>query len=32
MATTTMISIFSSPITVYAFIQNLNKLILLKGC
>ena len=30
MATTTMITIFSSPITVYAFIQNLNKLILLR--
>lgn len=30
MACTTMISIFSSPITVYAFIQNLNKLISLR--
>jgi DNA-directed RNA polymerase II subunit RPB2 len=30
MATTTLITIFSSPITVYAFIQNLNKLISLR--
>jgi DNA-directed RNA polymerase II subunit RPB2 len=30
MATTTMISIFSSPITVYAYIQGLNKLISLR--
>ena len=30
MATTTMITIFSSPITIYAFIQNLNKLLSLK--
>jgi DNA-directed RNA polymerase II subunit RPB2 len=30
MACTTLISIFSSPITVYAFIQNLNKLISLR--
>jgi DNA-directed RNA polymerase II subunit RPB2 len=30
MATTTIITIFSSPITVYAFIQNLNKLISLR--
>jgi len=30
MASTTSISIFSSPITVYAFIQNLNKLVSLR--
>jgi len=30
MATTTGITIFSSPITVYAFIQNMNKLVSLK--
>ena len=30
MATTTGISIFSSPVTVYAFIQNLNKLVSLR--
>jgi DNA-directed RNA polymerase II subunit RPB2 len=30
MATTTMITIFSSPITVYSFIQNMNKLISLR--
>lgn len=30
MASTTSISIFSSPVTVYAFIQNLNKLISLR--
>ena len=30
MATTTLITIFSSPVTVYAFIQNLNKLIPLR--
>ena len=30
MATTTMITIFSSPITIYAFIQGLNKLISLR--
>ena len=30
MATTTMITIFSSPITIYAFIQSLNKLLPLK--
>ena len=30
MATTTMITIFSSPITIYAFIQNLGKLISLR--
>lgn len=31
MATTSIISIFSSPVTVYAFIQNLEKLISLKA-
>jgi DNA-directed RNA polymerase beta subunit len=31
MATTTMITIFSSPITIYAFIQGLNKLISLRN-
>ena len=30
MATTTMITIFSSPITIYAFIQGLNKLVSLR--
>ena len=30
MATTTMITIFSSPVTIYAFIQGLNKLISLR--
>jgi DNA-directed RNA polymerase II subunit RPB2 len=30
MATTTLITIFSSPVTVYAFIQNINKLIPLR--
>jgi DNA-directed RNA polymerase II subunit RPB2 len=31
MSATTMITIFSSPITIYAFIHNLNKLLPLKG-
>jgi DNA-directed RNA polymerase II subunit RPB2 len=31
MATTTMITIFSSPITIYAFIQGLNKLVSLRN-